>query len=106
MQPSDDTNLSKPVRPLDQWTVGGGGRWQSKAWQDIWNAPHGEYEEFKQKQYWVVDLMTKYQITPALSATVNLNNVFDKYYYTNIGFHNSAVYGEPRNVMVTTRWDF
>lgn len=91
---------------LDQWTVGGGGRWQSKAWQDIWNAPHGEYEEFAQKQYWVVDLMTKYQITPALSATVNLNNVFDKYYYTNIGFYNSAVYGEPRNVMVTTRWDF
>ncbi len=91
---------------LDQWTIGGGGRWQSKAWQDIWNSPHGEYEEFEQKPYWVVDLMTKYQITPALSATVNLNNVFDKYYYTNIGFYNSAVYGEPRNLMVTTRWDF
>lgn len=91
---------------LDQWTVGGGGRWQSRAWQDIWNSPHSEYEEFEQKPYWVVDLMTKYQITPALSATVNLNNVFDKYYYTNIGFYNSAVYGEPRNVMLTTRWNF
>jgi len=91
---------------LDKWTVGGGGRWQSKAWQDIWNAPHGEYEEFQQKPYWVMDLMTKYQITPDLSATLNVNNVFDKYYYTNIGFYNSAVYGEPRNVMVTTRWDF
>jgi len=91
---------------LDQWTVGGGARWQSKAWQSIWNSPRNQYEDFTQKQYWVVDLMTRYQITPNLSATVNLNNVFDKYYFTNIGFYNSAVYGEPRNVMVTTRWDF
>ncbi|MNH32727.1 Ferripyoverdine receptor precursor [compost metagenome] len=50
--------------------------------------------------------MTGYQITPNLSATVNLNNIFDKYYYTNVGFYNSAIYGEPRNVMFTTRWDF
>jgi len=91
---------------LDQWTVGGGGRWQSKAWQEIWNSPRDTYETFAQKQYWVVDLMAKYQITPTLSTTVNLNNLFDKYYYTNIGFYNSAVYGEPRNVMITTRWDF
>lgn len=91
---------------LSQWTVGGGGRWQSRAWQAIWNSPHDEYETFEQKAYWVADLMTKYQITPQLSATVNLNNLFDKYYYTNIGFYNSAVYGEPRNLMVTTRWDF
>ncbi|SQF99069.1 TonB-dependent siderophore receptor [Paucimonas lemoignei] len=108
-EPEDQLTLFTTYKlpgALDQWTVGGGGRWQSKAWQDIWNAPYGEYEAFNQKQYWVVDLMTKYQITPALSATVNLNNVFDKYYYTNIGFYNSAVYGEPRNVMVTTRWDF
>lgn len=91
---------------LDQWTVGGGGRWQSRAWQAIYNSPRGEYETFEQKAYWVADLMAKYQITPSLSATVNLNNVFDKYYFTNIGFYNSAVYGEPRNVMVTTRWDF
>ncbi|WP_455925443.1 TonB-dependent siderophore receptor [Pseudomonas putida] len=91
---------------LNQWTVGGGGRWQSKAWQAIWNSPHDEYETFEQKAYWVADLMAKYQITPKLSATVNVNNLFDKYYYTNIGFYNSAVYGEPRNVMFSTRWEF
>ena len=91
---------------LDKMTVGGGARWQSSAWQDIYNTPHGEYEKFEQQPYWVVDLMTRYQITPHLSATLNLNNLFDKSYYTNIGFYNSAVYGDPRNVMLTTRWDF
>jgi outer membrane receptor for ferric coprogen and ferric-rhodotorulic acid len=91
---------------LDKITVGGGARWQSSAWQYIYNTPHGEYEKFEQQPYWVVDLMTRYQITPHLSATLNLNNLFDKSYYTNIGFYNSAVYGDPRNLMLTTRWDF
>lgn len=50
--------------------------------------------------------MTRYQFTKNLSTTLNVNNVFDKYYYTNIGFYNSAIYGEPRNFMLTTRWDF
>ncbi|MNJ75897.1 Ferripyoverdine receptor precursor [compost metagenome] len=63
-------------------------------------------EDVTQESYWVVDLMTRYQITQNLSATLNVNNLFDKYYYTNVGFYNSAIYGEPRNVMVTTRWDF
>lgn len=91
---------------LDKLTVGGGARWQSLAWQDIYNSPRGAYEKFEQDPYWVVDLMARYQISKNLSATVNVNNVFDRYYYTNIGFYNSAVYGDPRNVMVTTRWDF
>ena len=86
--------------------MGGGARWQNTAWQNIWNSPHGQYEKFEQPDYWVVDLMTRYQISKNLSATVNVNNLFDKYYFTNIGFYNSAVYGEPRNFMVTTRWDF
>lgn len=91
---------------LDKLTVGGGVRWQSVGWQDIYNNPHGQYEEFSQDAYWLVDLMTRYQVTKNLSATLNVNNLFDKSYYTNIGFYNSAAYGEPRNFMVTTRWDF
>ncbi|MNN66388.1 Ferripyoverdine receptor precursor [compost metagenome] len=50
--------------------------------------------------------MGRYQFTDRLSATVNVNNLFDKYYYTNIGFYNSSYYGDPRNVMVTSRYDF
>ena len=91
---------------LDKFTVGGGARWQNTAWQNIYNSPRSQYQKFEQPDYWVVDLMTRYQISKNLSATLNVNNVFDKSYYTNIGFYNSAVYGEPRNFMVTTRWDF
>lgn len=91
---------------LNKVSMGGGARWQSTAWQEMYNSPKDRYEDFSQKPYWVVDLMTRYQFTKNLSTTLNVNNVFDKYYFTNIGFYNSAIYGEPRNFMVTTRWDF
>lgn len=90
---------------LDRFTVGGGARWQSKAWQGVNNPVRGS-EDVTQDAYWLVDLMTRYQITDKLSATVNLNNLFDKKYYSNIGFYNTIYYGDPRNVMVSTRYDF
>ncbi|MGX5794443.1 TonB-dependent siderophore receptor [Pseudomonas sp. E2-15] len=91
---------------LDKLTLGGGARWQSAGWQDVYNSGKSGYEKFTQEPYWLVDLMARYQITKSLSASVNVNNVFDKSYYTNIGFYSSAYPGDPRNVMVTTRWDF
>ncbi|UMY52325.1 TonB-dependent siderophore receptor [Pseudomonas azotoformans] len=108
-EPEDQVKLFTTYKlkgNLDKLTVGGGVRWQSVGWQDIYNNPHSQYEEFSQDAYWLVDLMTKYQVSKNLSATLNVNNLFDKHYYTNIGFYNSAAYGEPRNFMVTTRWDF
>jgi Outer membrane receptor for ferric coprogen and ferric-rhodotorulic acid len=53
-----------------------------------------------------VDLMTRYQYSEHLSFTVNANNVFDKVYLTGLGNFDTTYYGEPRNLMVTTRWDF
>ena len=91
---------------LDKLTLGGGARWQGEGWQMLYNRGKDRYERFSQDPFWLVDLMARYQLTENLSATVNLNNVFDKSYYTNIGFYESAYYGDPRNVMVTTRWDF
>lgn len=108
-EPQDQVKLYTSYKlkgALDKLTVGGGARWQSVGWQDIYNSPHGDYEEFSQKAYWLFDAMARYQVSENLSATLNVNNVFDKTYYTNIGFYNSAAYGEPRNFMVTTRWDF
>lgn len=92
--------------PLDRLTLGGGARWQSRSWQVVYNRPKAQNEEFSQEAYWVVDAMAKYQVSEHLSATLNVNNLFDKQYYTNIGFYNTAYYGTPRNVMLTTRWDF
>ena len=50
--------------------------------------------------------MARYQLSKNLSASVNVNNVLDKKYFTNIRFYRSSYYGDLRKVMVSTRWDF
>lgn len=81
--------------PLDKLTVGGGFNWQSKTGFDL--------KYYTQDSYAVANLLARYQITPNLSASVNLNNVFDKEYFTTTS---AGVYGAPRNVMTGFKYDF
>ncbi|WP_035360550.1 TonB-dependent siderophore receptor [Achromobacter insuavis] len=49
----------------------------------------------------------KYQINRNWAATLNLNNIFDKTYYSAIGnMVNGVHYGDPRNAMLTLRGTF
>ncbi|POA57429.1 MULTISPECIES: TonB-dependent siderophore receptor [unclassified Pseudomonas] len=108
-EPEDQLNFYTTYKlsgPLDKLTLGGGARWQGEGWQMINNKPKKTQEKLSQDPYWLVDLMARYQITENLSTSLNVYNVFDKRYYTNIGFFESAYYGDPRNVMVSTRWNF
>ena len=91
---------------LDKVTVGGGVSWQSAFYGKIYNAPAGDYTRIKQGGYTLVDLMSRYQYNEHLSFTVNANNVFDKRYLTGLGNFDTTFYGEPRNLMLTTKWDF
>ena len=91
---------------LDKFTVGGGVSWQSAFYGKIYSAPAGDYTRIKQGGYTLVDLMTRYQYDEHLSFTVNANNVFDKKYLTGLGNFDTTFYGEPRNLMLTTKWDF
>ncbi|MFC0712231.1 TonB-dependent siderophore receptor [Azorhizophilus paspali] len=94
---------------LSKMTIGGGGSYQGTTWRDGTDALGNEHQ-FKNEAYWLVNLMGRYQITNNLSATLNVNNLFDKYYYSNYGERWTGIatktYGEPRNMMLTTRWDF
>ncbi|AKS07893.1 TonB-dependent siderophore receptor [Pseudomonas trivialis] len=80
---------------LDKLTVGGGFNWQSKTGFDL--------RYYTQDSYAVANLMARYEITPNLSASVNLNNVFDKEYFTTTS---AGVYGAPRNLMTGFKYDF
>jgi outer membrane receptor for ferric coprogen and ferric-rhodotorulic acid len=91
---------------LDKVTVGGGVSWQSAFYGKIYSAPAGDYTRIKQGGYTLVDLMSRYQYNEHLSFTLNANNVFDKRYLTGLGNFDTTFYGEPRNVMLTTKWDF
>ncbi|WP_238216930.1 TonB-dependent receptor [Pseudomonas sp. PAGU 2196] len=89
------TNYRLPGE-LDNWRVGGSLYHQSKVY--LGSVEQGAYS--------LVDLNANYQINKNLSAQLNLNNVFDKQYYSAV--YNSNLgnyYGEPRNFAVTLRYE-
>ncbi|WP_082203839.1 TonB-dependent siderophore receptor [Winslowiella iniecta] len=85
-------------------TLGGGVNWQDKTWLTV-AGPQGSTLA-EQKSFAVVNLMGRYQFTPDLSLTLNLNNVFDKEYYSQFGQYTQYYYGTPRNVEATLRYRF
>ncbi|MFT3665849.1 TonB-dependent siderophore receptor [Piscinibacter sp.] len=82
---------------LNQLTVGGGVTWQSRTWVD------GMSALYAQKSYAVLNLMARYAFSEPLTLTVNLNNVFDKVYRTDMWGHD---YGAPRDVQATLQYKF
>ncbi|QTD46367.1 TonB-dependent siderophore receptor [Ottowia testudinis] len=80
--------------------VGGGVRWQS----EIYNLNMGpDKTRLVQPAYAVLDLMARYAISKQLTASVHLNNVFDKSYLTTAG---NSYYGAPRSVRVMLQGGF
>lgn len=92
---------------LDQLTVGGGVNWQSPIHftADSWQL--SVPATYKQDDFATVGLMARYQMTSQWSATATVNNLFNKKYISSLddNFY-SGSYGDPRNVMLTTKWSF
>ncbi|CTP83138.1 TonB-dependent siderophore receptor [Xanthomonas graminis] len=53
--------------------------------------------------YWLLDAMARYQFDERLSATLNVNNLLDKRYYTIFNVYSTYTWGEPRNVRLALR---
>lgn len=81
---------------LDKVTLGGGVNWQSKTGADL--------HTFTQGSYAVTNLLARYDFNQHLSASVNLNNVFDREYLSYAGDH--GMYGAPRNIMTGIKYTF
>lgn len=82
---------------LDKLTVGGGINWQSKTGTDL--------KYFTQGSYALASLMARYEINQNLTASFNLNNLFDKEYFAG-GPRCCGVYGEPRNFMTSLKYTY
>ncbi|WP_118885576.1 TonB-dependent receptor [Arcobacter suis] len=50
--------------------------------------------------------MGKYEIPKNLSAQLNVNNLFDKEYYSNIVYDMQYIYGDPRNTTLSLNYKF
>ncbi|MGE8410364.1 MAG: TonB-dependent siderophore receptor [Pseudomonas sp.] len=91
---------------LDQWTVGGGATIQSENYHSNFGGTDG-VGDIEQAGYAIWNARLAYRINQNFSVSLNGNNLFDKKYYSTIGWLYAANhYGDPRNYTVTLRADF
>ncbi|WP_338493184.1 TonB-dependent siderophore receptor [Pseudomonas trivialis] len=115
-QPLNLLRLSSAYRLPGAWrqlTVGGAFNWQSETY--AWgNRPTGERDakgnpittraKITQQAYSLVNLMSRYQFNEHVSASLNVNNLFDKKYYERVGFYNGVFWGDPRSITLAMDW--
>ncbi|MFL9609393.1 TonB-dependent siderophore receptor [Methylobacillus sp. Pita2] len=86
-------------------TFGGGVNWQDSIYYTATSS--GLALKGEQASYTVVNLMARYDINEPLSATLNVNNVFDKEYLQGLDntFH-TAIYAPTCNAWLNLRYNF
>ncbi|THF60152.1 TonB-dependent siderophore receptor [Pseudothauera rhizosphaerae] len=89
---------------LNRLTLGGRINWQNRMYRDFANY-YGEVVRNQQDARAIVDLSATYRLTRSLNVKLDINNVFDKVYYSAISGHwqwgVSEAYGRPRNAQLT-----
>ncbi|MDF0733086.1 TonB-dependent siderophore receptor [Pseudomonas entomophila] len=112
-QPQHLLKLATNYRLPGDWhkfTVGGNAYWQSSTFfrpsDEDWYPVDDPSAKFEQKSYLLVGLVGGYDFTRQLKATVNVNNLFDKHYYSGIGNYGTVYWGAPRNVMFNVKYSF
>ncbi|MDF2481943.1 MAG: TonB-dependent siderophore receptor [Stenotrophomonas indicatrix] len=109
LEPENQFSLHTSYRLRGDWqglTVGGGARWQDSTFGDITNPASGTSVVHRTQPYWLLDAMARYQFNDRLSATVNVNNLLDKRYYTIFSWYSTYTWGEPRNVRLAVTYKF
>lgn len=78
------------VPGLPALRLGAGGKWQSEV---------HKAGAARQGGYLVANAFAAYELSPAATLRLNVNNVFDKKYIGSLAY--GALYGAPRNVMLS-----
>lgn len=106
-QPRSMVRLFTTYRLPGDWnrlTVGGGVNWQSHLYK-IASGPNGS-ERVGQGSYAITNLMARYQFNRSLSAQLNVNNLFDRKYYSQIGFYSQGAWAAGRSAVLSVRYQY
>ena len=88
-------------------TVGGGVNWQSRTYSTINAWQISRDLSWEQKSFAVASLMAHYDVNNRLSATLNVNNLFDRKYIASVAdWWYTGTYGAPRSVVLRVRYRF
>ncbi len=93
---------------LDGLSLGGAVKWESRppVTADDPGIPGIDATPIGQPAYAIANIMARYELTEALSLQLNIDNLFDKRFYSGNGWFPGFVYGEPRNGRVTLKYAF
>lgn len=108
LTPANEFTLYASYQPggrLKGLTLGGGARWQDQTWGEI-ATPSGVPQRHTAKDYWVLDASARYQFDERLSASLTVNNLLDKKYYTIFSWYSTYTWGMPRNVSLNVTYRF
>ncbi|BBP85132.1 TonB-dependent receptor [Pseudomonas sp. Pc102] len=90
---------------LNRLTLGGGVRWESATRYGNTQVIPGTTLQAKQGSYALVDLLARYRFGEHFTGTLNVDNLFDKAYYASTSVY-SDLYGEPRSLTASLRWEY
>lgn len=117
INPSQDVNTHQPRNllrlfstyefsgALDGLTLGGGVNWESETYTAVVNPVTGEPTKLTQEAFTLVNLMARYDFERA-SVQLNVENLTDETYYSQIGFYGGYWYGRPRNATLNFKYYF
>ena len=108
-QPRRAFNLSTRydfVDTLEGFSIGGAVKWESRPPVTAANPGTGAMQAIGQPAYALVNLMARYAVSEQLSLQLNVDNVFDKEFFSGNVWFPGFVYGEPRNARVTLKYNF
>ena len=103
------TNFKLPEQlweGANQFNIGFGVNWQSEVASKSSSAPKNTDGYVRQDSYFLANANIGYTFSDALSANLQVNNLFDEKYYQQVGFYNGVYWGEPRNVILSLRAKF
>ena len=89
-----------------KFDLGGGFSWEGENYTKLSNPATGDETRVTQGAFALVSLMVRYQASEALSIQLNVDNLLDKTYYSQIGFFDQLAYGEPRNLNLNLKYQF
>lgn len=89
---------------LDGFSVGGAFKWESRPPVTAANPRTGVVEPIGQPAYAIANIMARYDITEAFSLQANIDNLFDKRFFSGNVWFPGFVYGEPRNARLTLKY--
>lgn len=91
---------------FEGFVLGGGVSWEDKNYTDTLNPVTDAPERLQQDAYSLVNMMARYQVSDQISVQLNVDNLLDETYYSQIGFFSQYGYGAPRNYTLGVNYSF